>query len=76
MVKEYELREELETAAKLISRYESNPITWLRWITYFLKELEDQALDMNPMNQDRYEDMLSLLQDVIHQRRRTGGWSE
>lgn len=74
MVKEYELREELEKAAEVTSRYESNPTTWLRWITYFLNQLEDQALDMNPMNQQRYEDMLSLLQDVIHQRRRTGGW--
>ena len=74
MIKDYELREELDDVAETIHRYNSNPSTWLSWITYLLARLDDKAMDVDPSNQRRYEDMLSNLQDSIHNRRRTGGW--
>jgi hypothetical protein len=46
----------------------------LSWITYLLARLGDQAMDVNPANQRRYEEMLSNLQDNIYNRRQTGGW--
>jgi hypothetical protein len=36
--------------------------------------MDDKAMDVDPANQRRYEEMLSSLQDNIHNRRRTGGW--
>jgi hypothetical protein len=74
MVKEYEVREILEEASDLIAKLSGNPTTWLSWVTYFLGQLEGQAMDVNPSHQQRYEEMLSMLQDSIHSRRRTGGW--
>jgi hypothetical protein len=74
MVKEYELREDLEAVADLLHRYNSNPSSWLSWVTYFLARLDDKSMDIDPANQRRYEEMLSALQDNIHNRRRTGGW--
>lgn len=74
MIKEYQLREELDQAARDIASYTSNPSTWITWIKYFLKNLEDQALDVNPVHQEYYEDMLSILEDSIHARLSTGGW--
>lgn len=74
MVKDYELRESLDNVAKQLHRYNSNPSGWLSWMTYLLARLEDQAMDVNPANQQRYEEMLSNLQDSIYNRRQTGGW--
>ena len=74
MIKEYELREELDQAAKDIARFSGNPATWQTWVQYLLRGLEQQAMDVNPTHQEYYDDMLSLLQDIIHQRLKTGGW--
>jgi hypothetical protein len=74
MVKDYELRESLDKVAKQMHQYNSNPSSWLSWITYLLARLGDQAMDVNPANQRRYEEMLSNLQDNIYNRRQTGGW--
>lgn len=74
MIKEYDLREELDNVVKDITLYEDNPSTWLRWILYFLSELDKQAMDVNPTHQSLYDEMLSSLQDSIRNRRRTGGW--
>lgn len=74
MIKDYELREILDRAANDIHGYSSNPSSWLSWIVYFLSKLDDKAMDVDPANQRRYEDMLTNLQDNIHNRRRTGGW--
>ena len=61
MIKEYELREDLDAIADLLHRYNSNPSTWLSWITYLLSRLDDKAMDVDPANQRRYEEMLSSL---------------
>jgi hypothetical protein len=74
MIKEYELREDLDAIADLLHRYNANPSSWLSWITYLLARMDDKAMDVDPANQRRYEEMLSSLQDNIHNRRRTGGW--
>ena len=74
MIKDYEIREELNDVADTIHRYNANPSTWLSWITYLLKQLDAKSMDVDPSNQRRYEDMISNLQDSIHSRRRTGGW--
>lgn len=74
MLKEYELREELEQAARDIAEFSGNPTTWQTWVKFLLKNLEKQAMDVNPAHQEYYEDMLSVLQDTIHLRLRTGGW--
>jgi hypothetical protein len=74
MVKEYEVRDTLEEASELMAGLSSNPTSWLSWVIYFLSQLERQAMDVNPSYQQRYDDMLSMLQDSIHNRRRTGGW--
>ena len=74
MIKEYELREELNRVADDIHSYNANPSGWLGWVVYLLARLDDKAMDVDPANQRRYEDMLSNLQDNIHNRRRTGGW--
>lgn len=73
-IKDYELRDELDGVAADISRYSSNPTTWQTWIKYLLQELEQKAMDVNPSHQEYYEDMLSLLQDTLRNRLRTGGW--
>ena len=73
-IKDYELRDELERIAVDIARYSSNPTTWQTWIKYLLQELEQNAMDVNPSHQEYYEDMLSLLQDTIRNRLKTGGW--
>jgi hypothetical protein len=74
MIKDYELREALQDMAEDIHSYNSNPSSWLSWITYFLARLDDKSMDVDPANQRRYENMLSTLQDNIHSRRRSGGW--
>ena len=74
MIKEYDLRAELDSVAKDISDFSANPNTWSTWILYLLNNLEQQALDVNPSHQEYYEDMLSLMQDLIRNRLKTGGW--
>jgi hypothetical protein len=74
MIKEYKLREELDQAARDIALYSGNPSTWLTWIKYLLTNLENQALDVNPVHQEYYEEMLSILEETIHNRLSTGGW--
>jgi len=74
MIKEYDLRDELDQVTMQIAEFSGNPSTWQMWIVYFLKSLEQRAMDVNPSHQELYDDLLSRLQDTIHQRRRTGGW--
>jgi len=74
MVKNYDVSAALDNAAKLIHDYDSNPITWQSWIKYFLSQLQEQAYDANPSNQERYKELLANLLDVIHNRQQTGGW--
>ena len=74
MSREDDLRDTLKLTAKEFKRFDNNPISWASWVTYLLKELEGLAMDAIPLHQDMYEDMLALLQDIIRDRRRTGGW--
>ena len=74
MIKEYDLREEIDEIVQDIATVEDNPRTWLRWAVYFLSQLEQQAMDVNPTHQALYDEMLSSLQDTVRNRRRTGGW--
>ena len=74
MSREDDLRDTLEQAANEFKRFDSNPIAWGTWVIYLLKELESLSMDANPLHQEMYEDLLALLQDIIRDRRRTGGW--
>ena len=74
MIKEYELRATIENVAKDMHSFDSNPSTWLSWILYLLEQLENLAVDVNPTNQQRYDEMVSNLKDAIHTRESTGGW--
>lgn len=74
MVKEYELRADLDSLARKMHAYDSNPITWMNWIKYLLVELDNQSKDNDPANQQRYKDMIGLLKYAIHSREETGGW--
>ena len=74
MSKEDELREILEEAVKSISAAQSNPRTWLAWIVYLLRRLEEKATNENPAHKESFVDMLAALQDEIRNRQRTGGW--
>lgn len=69
-----ELRESVTELAEQIARVESNPSPWLSWITLLLARLENQAMSVDPLYQDLYEDMLASLRDAIKNRLRTGGW--
>jgi hypothetical protein len=74
MSKEDELRDILDEAVKSISEAQSNPRTWLAWVVYLLRRLEEKATNENPAHKDSFLDMLSALQDEIRNRTRTGGW--
>ncbi|HMB21706.1 MAG TPA: hypothetical protein VKP08_02685 [Anaerolineales bacterium] len=74
MSKEDELRDVLDEAVKSISDAQSNPRTWLPWVVYLLRRLEEKATNENPAYKDSFLDMLSALQDEIRSRTRTGGW--
>ena len=74
MSREDELRENIERTAEEFKRFDNNPIAWSSWVVYLLKELESLSMDANPLHQDMYEDLLTLVQDIIRDRRRTGGW--
>jgi hypothetical protein len=75
MSSEDELRDILNTTAKDIARIQSNPRTWLSWIVYLLRQLEEQATNENPANKESFLDMLRALQDDLRNRMRTGGWN-
>ena len=74
MSKEDDLRDMLNTVIHEMDGMDSNPSTWLTWILYLLKGLQQQAMDVNPAYQTTFEEMLSYLQDVIRRRLNTGGW--
>ena len=74
MSKDDELRDLLSETAKEIKRLTDNPSTWEQWIIYLLKQLEQQAMSVNPMDADLYREMLNNLQDSLRTRSRTGGW--
>jgi hypothetical protein len=74
MMKEYELHAALESVAADMHRYNPNPITWLSQLKYLLKQLETQAMDADPINQDRYREMISNLKDSIHNYQNSGSW--
>jgi hypothetical protein len=69
-----ELKDLLSETAKEIKRLTENPSTWGQWMVFLLKELENQALDANPMNNELYREMLVRLQASLRTRARTGGW--
>ena len=74
MIKEYELHATLERVAADIHEYNPNPITWLNQLVYLFGQLEKQAMDVDPINQDRYREMISNLKDVIHNYQQSGSW--
>jgi len=74
MIRDYEVRQVLDHVAQNIHEYDSNPITWTSWVTYLLERLENQAMDVDPANRERFKEMLANLQDAIYNRRQTGGW--
>lgn len=75
MSKEDELRETLNNAVQEIIAAQSNPRTWLSWMTYVLARLEDQAVKDGLSSRESFMEMLSALQDAIRNRVRTGGWN-
>lgn len=75
MGKEDNLREILDQAVQEIAKAQSNPRTWLSWIVYLLARFEDQAVRTSSSDRDTYMEMLSVLQDEIRNRERTGGWN-
>ena len=74
MIKEYELRATLDRVAADFHEYNQNPITWLNQLVYLLGQLENQAMDVDPVNKDRYRDMISNLKDAIYTYQNTGSW--
>ena len=74
MSRDDELRDVLDQTAEAFAQYDNNPSTWLTWIVYLLGRLQQQALDVNPMYQDIYNDMLANLRDSVRNRLKTGGW--
>ena len=74
MVKEYELLADLDSVANKMHDYDSNPISWMNWIKHLLVKLEDQSKDIDPANQQRYEEMINHLKDAIYIRKTTGSW--
>jgi hypothetical protein len=73
-MKEYEIHAALENVAVEMHQYNPNPITWLTELVYLFKQLEKQAMDVDPINQDRYREMISNLKDSIHNYQNTGSW--
>ncbi len=74
MSKEDELRLTLDETAREIAQAQSNPRTWLSWMVYLLRKLEEQATNESAANKEAYMEMLSALLDEIRNRQRTGGW--
>ena len=74
MSKEDELRDTLDEAVNSLAAAQSNPRTWLPWVVYVLRRMEETATNENPAYKESFLDMLSALQDEIRSRTRTGGW--
>lgn len=74
MSRENDLRDILDMTAKAFADYDDNPTTWQTWIVYLLAQLQQQAMDTNPLHQELYEDMLEVLRSNIRNRLKTGGW--
>jgi hypothetical protein len=74
MVKEYELKAEIDSIANQMHDYDSNPISWMNWIKYLLVKLEDQSKDNDPSHQQQFVEMIAYLKDAIYSRETTGGW--
>jgi hypothetical protein len=74
MVRDYDVRAELDSVAKQIHDYDPNPITWMSWMKYLLIKLEEQSKDQDAANQQRYVEMIAQLRDAIYGRQQTGGW--
>ena len=74
MSKEDELREILDQAVNSISSAQNNPRTWLAWVVYLLRNMEEKATNENPAHKESFVDMLAALQDELRNRQRTGGW--
>jgi hypothetical protein len=74
MIKEYEIQAALERIAADIHQYNPNPITWLNLLVFFLGQLEKQSMDVDPINRDRYREMISNLKDAVHTYQNTGSW--
>ncbi len=74
MSQDDDLRDLLNATAEDIKRLTDNPSTWAQWLIYLLKQLEQQAMNANPLDNDLYRDMLDRLQDSLRLRLRTGGW--
>jgi hypothetical protein len=73
-MKEYEIQASLERFATDLHEYNPNPITWLNQLVYLFGQLEKQAMDVDPINQERYREMMSHLKDAIHNYQSTGSW--
>lgn len=74
MVKDYELREALRDVAKEMHEYNTNPSTWLSWLTFLLGQLEEQSRDVNSSNHERFMEMIEKLKDAVHTRQTRGAW--
>jgi hypothetical protein len=73
-MKEYEIHDALERVAADLHQFNPNPSTWLTQLVYLFGQLEKQAMDVDPTNQERYREMISKLKDVIHNYQNTGSW--
>jgi hypothetical protein len=75
MSKEDNIREILNEAAQEIVQVQNNPRSWLSWMVYLLKQLENQATMEGHASRESYLEMLTALQDALRNRARTGGWN-
>jgi hypothetical protein len=75
MSKEDNIRDILNEAVQEIVDAQSNPRSWLSWMVYLLARFEDQAAKESPTSRETFLEMLSVLQDEIRNRKRTGGWN-
>lgn len=74
MRSEGELRDLLSEAAEEIADFESNPRTWLTWITFLMEKLENESVSVNPVYQETYQELLYALSAAIRNRLKSGGW--
>ena len=74
MIRDEDIREILDEAARSIDERDGNPSSWHTWLIYLLQQMETRAQGPNPRNSELYREMLSMLQESIRNRSRTGGW--
>ena len=74
MRSEDELRDLLTEAAEEIADFSGNPRTWLTWITFLMEKLDEEAMSVNPLYQEVYQDLLYALMTSIRNRIKSGGW--